>query len=147
MWQVWKQFLPPTSDWDDSRRLCSDPWWRRTMSWDSSVLYSWNITIKHTQFTKWRFCYRLLESFLRDVLSSDLDELLEQLHSFSQRRTEKNLRHHPLLNFITALKKKLQRHRVATARLTTERVEDQLLLWRERERKRKWCHTRGREGL
>jgi len=62
----------------------------------------------------------------RDSLRRDLDELLEELHSFTERGTEQHLRHHPLLHFITALQQELQRHRVSAARLTTERVEDQL---------------------
>lgn len=68
----------------------------------------------------------------RHLLCSDLDELLEQLDSFSERGTQQDLGHDPLLNLVAALQELLQRHRVATARLTTEGVVHQLLLWRTR---------------
>ncbi|MGH0175311.1 UNVERIFIED_CONTAM: hypothetical protein FKN15_070289 [Acipenser sinensis] len=40
-----------------------------------------------------------------DILSCNLYELLDQLHSFAEQTTEEYFRHHPQLNLVTSLKK------------------------------------------
>ena len=62
------------------------------------------------------------------LLSSDLDELLEQLHSLVERYTHQNLGHDPLLDLVAALEQNWERRRVAGARSPAEGVVHQLLL-------------------
>lgn len=71
------------------------------------------------------------------LLSSDLDELLQELHSLAERRAHKNLRHDPLLDLVAALEENRQRHRVASAGRTAECVVYQFLLHVEKEDKKK----------
>ena len=49
------------------------------------------------------------------LLSSDLDELLDELDPFAERWAQQHLGHHPQLDLIAALQQQLQRHRVAAA--------------------------------
>lgn len=62
------------------------------------------------------------------LLSCDLDELLEQLHSLVERHTHEHLRHDPLLDLIAALEEDRERRCVARTRSTAEGVVHQLLL-------------------
>lgn len=66
------------------------------------------------------------------LLSSYLDELLEQLYSLAERRTHEHLRHDPLLDLITALEEDRERHCMTCNRSTAEGVVHQLLLHAER---------------
>lgn len=71
------------------------------------------------------------------LLSSDLDELLQELHSLVERCAHENLRHDPLLDLVAALEENGQRHRVASAGRTAECVVYQFLLHVEKEDKKK----------
>lgn len=62
------------------------------------------------------------------LLSSDLDEFLQQLHTLAQLAAEQDLRGHPQLDLITSLEQKAEVHRVLPTSLPAEREVDQLLL-------------------
>lgn len=62
------------------------------------------------------------------LLSCNLDELLQQLHSLIKRHTHEHLGHDPLLDLVTALEEDRERRCVARARSAAERVVHQLLL-------------------
>lgn len=65
------------------------------------------------------------------LLCCDLDEFLEELHTFAEGRAQQHFGHHPLLRLIAALQQLLQRHRVASARVTAQSKVHQLLLQRK----------------
>lgn len=67
------------------------------------------------------------------LLCCDLDEFFEELHTFAEGCAQKHFGHHPLLSLITALQQLLQRHRVASARITAQREMHQLLLHSSKE--------------
>lgn len=64
----------------------------------------------------------------RNLLSSDLDEFLHQLHALAQLAAEQNLRGHPELDLVTSLEQKAEVHGVLPTSLSAEREVDQLLL-------------------
>lgn len=65
------------------------------------------------------------------LLCCDLDVFLEELHTFAEGRAKEHFGHHPLLGLIAALQQLLQRHRVASARVTAQSKVHQLLLQRK----------------
>lgn len=70
------------------------------------------------------------------LLSSDLDELLEQLHSLIERYAHEHLRHDPLLDLVAALEEDRECCCVTRAGRVAECVVRQFLLHMEREEKR-----------
>lgn len=84
-------------------------------------------------------CKDILGYYTRCVvlLSSDLDELLEQLHSLAERYAHENFRHDPLLDLVAALEEDRECRCVTRAGRMAERVVRQFLLHMDREKKKK----------
>lgn len=108
---------------------------RPMMIANAEFKFLWALQLQTRRF-EWRTrCKEFLLCYVLCVvlLSSDLDELFEELHSLVERYTHENLGHDPLLDLVAALQEDRQRHRVARAGRTAECVVHQFLLHAEKE--------------
>lgn len=126
---------PPRSGWVGWQLPCWDPWWWRMQSSNFSELYNWGYKIYHSTSCQdtLGFCFIMRRVVL---LSSDLDELLEQLHSLVERYAHEHLRHDPLLDLVAALEEDRERGCVTSSGRMAECVVRQFLLHMEREEKK-----------